>query len=58
MNTRAQMILGWIRKDSNTMTFSDGYTYGFMRAAEWDFEPWERAYLQNVLSARQRGVSA
>jgi hypothetical protein len=38
--------------------FSAGYTVGFLRAIDSQMEAWESAYLNNVLRARQRGITA
>jgi hypothetical protein len=58
MNARALLVLQWIRNMNSDDQFSAGYTVGFLRAIDSQMEAWESAYLNNVLRARQRGITA
>ena len=58
MSARALLILSWIRSLSRENQFDAGYTMGYFRATEHFLEGWERCYLNNVLKARERGISA
>ncbi|MFM2253772.1 MAG: hypothetical protein RJB68_2109 [Pseudomonadota bacterium] len=58
MNGKARTLLLWIRNDPHTASYADGVTYGFLIAV-WDqLEPWEAAYVENVLNARRKGIPA
>ena len=58
MNINAQMLLEWIRKDPHSHSYTDGITFGFLMAMRSVLEPWEIAYVQNILSARKNGIAA
>lgn len=58
MNPRALLILNWLRSMNSDDQFAAGYTVGFLRALETQLEAWESCYLNNVLRARNRGITA
>lgn len=58
MSARARLILEWFRSMNREDQFSAGYTMGFFRATEHFLDDWERCYLNNVIRARERGISA
>ncbi|WP_176451959.1 hypothetical protein [Rhodoferax sp. TH121] len=58
MHLNAQMLLTWIRTDPHSHSYTDGITFGFLLAERSRLEPWEIAYVENVMNARQKGIAA
>ena len=53
MNHYALMLLDWIRTDETE--YMRGITRGYFMAKEYEFEPWERQYILNVMNAYKKG---
>jgi hypothetical protein len=58
MSGTAMLILQWLRTDPHTGSYGDGFTHGYIFAMRDRLPAWEYAYLVNVNTARNMGISA
>ena len=49
--------LKWARECNSSTPWSDGYVRGYLNGLGVGLT-WERTYIENILNARMRGVSA
>lgn len=50
MNFTAMLCLKLIRDCTVRHEFSKGYVIGYVNGKKYDFEPWERQYIENVMN--------
>jgi hypothetical protein len=51
MNSRALLCLQFLRDcQKKNSDFNRGYALGYVNAEKYDFEPWVRQYIENVLN--------
>lgn len=61
MSPRFLLILQWLRECDGKLkgdVFNQGYVLGFLNAAKYELEAWERQYLEVISTRVMKGLSS